>query len=142
MIVDDAGGVGQQLSNGDVMALLRKLGNILSDVVVEREFAAFHLLHDGDSGKRQHRADDVVDGVRLAGNFEAKVREAVPLVQQDAVAPRDQHRGADHLLLGNDALCDRIEIGLGGLGEGDAGKRNKCKSNRKRDRRNAHARII
>ena len=50
VVVADAGGVAEKLADGDVMALEREVGEILCDVVVESQFSAFDLLHDGDAG--------------------------------------------------------------------------------------------
>jgi hypothetical protein len=77
VIVSDAGGVTEELANGDVMALKGKFREIFGDVVVEGELAAFDLLHDGHSGEREHGTDDVIDGVGLGGCFEAEVGDSV-----------------------------------------------------------------
>src|ERR1700679_3335731 len=93
VVVDDAGGVADEFANGDVMSLRWKLGEILRDVVVKRELAAFDLLHDSDSGERKHRADDVIDGVRPRGRFESNVGYTITLEKEDTIASCNQHRG-------------------------------------------------
>jgi len=94
VVVHDAGGVAEELADGDVMSLSGKLGEILRDVVVEGELAAFDLLHDSDSGEREHRADDVIDGVCFRGCFESYVGYTVTLEQEDVIAFGDQYRGS------------------------------------------------
>jgi len=94
MVVDDTGGVADELADGDVMSLSGKLGEILRDVVVEGELAAFDLLHDSDSGEREHRADDMIDGVWFRGGFESYVGYTVTLEQEDVIAFGNQDRGS------------------------------------------------
>ena len=110
VVVDDAGGIGDQLADGDLMSLSGKLGEILRDVVVEGELAAFDLLHDSHSGERQHRADDVIDGIGSGRRLQPYVGKAVTLEQQDPVAACDQHGGPDHVCLYESLPGDRVEI--------------------------------
>ena len=108
VIVDDAGGVAEELADGDVMALKREVGEKLGDVVVEGELAAFDLLHDGDSGEREHGADDVIDGIGWCGRFKTEVGEAIAFFEEDFVASRDEDRGADDVVLRDDSFGDGV----------------------------------
>jgi hypothetical protein len=112
MIVKNAGGVAEELADGDVMPLSGKLGEILRNVVVEGELAAFDLLHDSDSGEREHRADDVIDGVRFRGCFESYVGHTVTPEQEDVIAFGDQHRGSYYLCLCDNLSGNGVEIRL------------------------------
>jgi len=98
-------------SNGYVMTLQRKFRNEFGDVVVQRQLAALHLLHHGDSGERQHGADDVVHSLVSCWYFKAEVGETVSFMQQDAVAARHQHGSANNMLPRDHPLHDGVEIG-------------------------------
>jgi hypothetical protein len=94
VVVDDAGGVADELADGDVMSLSGKLREILRDVVVKGELSAFDLLHDSDSGKREHWADNVIDRVWLRGCCEPYVGHTITLEEEDMIASCNQHRGS------------------------------------------------
>jgi hypothetical protein len=116
MIVKDAGGVAEELADGDVMPLSGKVGEILPNVVVEGELAAFDLLHNSYSGEREHRADDVIDGVRVRGCLESYVGYTVTFEQEDLIAFGDQHRGSYYLCLCDSLSGNGVEIRLRGVG--------------------------
>ena len=111
VIIDDAGSVIEQLSNRDVMTLEGELRNELGDIVIERQFAPFDQLHDGNSGEGQHGTDHVIDGFIFSRRFEAKVCVTKSLVQEYPAAARHDHGGTHDVFLRHDLLHDGIEIG-------------------------------
>ena len=124
VVVDDAGSVVEQLPDGDVVPLHRKLGDELRDVVVERELAALDQLHHGDAGEREHRPDDVIDGLVLRRRIEAQVGESVSPFQKNPILVLHQHRSAHHGPPAEDPSGDRTQPArkpflLGGRGPGE-----------------------
>lgn len=111
VVINDAGGVIEQIANRDVASLCGKFGDVSGNVIVKRELAAIGELQDGDSGEWQHGADNVIDGFVLRRRFETEVGKAVAFVEQDGVAAHHEDGGADDVLVGDDLPRDCIQIG-------------------------------
>ncbi len=69
----NAGGMGEQMLDGDGVSVRRVVGNKLGDVVLKAEFALFHQLQNGNSSELLGDGSDTEDVVHLHGNVEFEV---------------------------------------------------------------------
>ena len=111
--VRDAGGVGEEVEDGHLRPGWWRIRKVLADQVVDREPAAFLEQQNRRGGELLgHRTDAELCRWRVR-NLPFQVRRSVPLVQQDALTARDEHRpheavvrreGPHHFLHAGDVL--------------------------------------
>ena len=111
MIVNDSGGVIEQLANTYMMALQGKFRDKLRNVVVQRQLAFLRQLQNGDAGEGKHRPDDVIHSFIFGRGLQAEIGEAVTFMKNDLSSTRHQHRSAHHPLARNGLPSHLVEIG-------------------------------
>ena len=85
-IFREAGGVREQILDEDGLPGGGSVGEVLGDAVVERDFSFFHEHHDGGRDELLSDGTGLEEGLRLDGNIELDVGEAVALGKQDLAA--------------------------------------------------------
>ena len=108
----EAGVVGEQFANGDVLlAVLRELGQLGGDRIVEANAALLHQLHDGRGGRdalgQRGEIEDRIDGHGLARGLERSIAERAAVDNVAVMA--DQEHGAGDVAVGHGLLHDGIE---------------------------------
>ena len=85
-IFREARRVREQILDEDRLPGGGSVGEVLGDAVVERDFAFFDEHHDGGGDELLADGAGLKEGLRLDGDIELDVGEAVPLCKQDLAA--------------------------------------------------------
>ena len=122
-VVPQAARVVEQVTQRDGPAVDGHLGDVLADVVVERELAVLHEEQDGERRELLGDGADVEDRVRADGDVVLEAREAVAAGEGELAGAVDGDRaagGGGLGVVGEEGVDFRRE-GVGGRG-GDGGR--------------------